>query len=146
MLFGNRARGKCQGSSRLRISIKCWPHDGTGRALREPYCNPEEDPMEATFDHPLWISSGLLLMLAGFWLFRWANRNSATGEIANATKEVALNKLLKGSQGREASPASKNLPAHNFRRAMSQLFGIIGFLLIIVGLMSLLLGIFYPVG
>ncbi len=53
--------------------------------------------MEATFGHPLWISSGLLLMLAGFWLFRWANRNSATGEIANATKEVALNKLLKGS-------------------------------------------------
>jgi len=102
--------------------------------------------MEATFGHPLWISSGLLLMLAGFWLFRWANRNSATGEIANATKEVALNKLLKGSQGREASPASKNLSAHNFRRAISQLFGIIGFLLIIVGLMSLLLGIFYPVG
>jgi hypothetical protein len=120
------------------------PQDGTGRASRAPNLDPEEDPMEATFGHPLWISSGLLLMLAGFWLFRWASRNSATGEIANATKEVAINKLLKGSQSREASPASKNLPAHNFRRAMSQLFGIIGFLLIIAGLMSVLLGIFYP--
>ena len=55
--------------------------------------------MEADFGHPLWISSGLLLMLVGFWLFRWASRNSAAGEIANATKEVAINKLLKGSQG-----------------------------------------------
>jgi hypothetical protein len=110
---------------------------------RKPNCDAEEDPMEATFGHPLWISSGLLLMLAGFWLFRWASRNSATGEIANATKEVAINKLLKGNQGREASPAAKNLPAHNFRRAMSQLFGIVGFLLIVAGLMSALLGIFY---
>jgi hypothetical protein len=65
------------------------------------------------------------------------------GRNCECQKEVAINKLLKGNQGREASPAAKNLPAHNFRRAMSQLFGIVGFLLIVAGLMSALLGIFY---
>lgn len=98
--------------------------------------------MEPTFGHPLWISSGILLMLAGFLLFRWARRSDAGQIIAAATREATVNKLL-GNGGKGVAQAPKNLPTHHFRRAMAQLFGIIGFLLIIAGLMAAFLGIFY---
>src|SRR5512136_701681 len=98
--------------------------------------------MDATFSHPIWIYAGLLLVLAGYWLFRWSSRNSAASEIANATKEAALHKLFKGNPG-DPPPAVKKLPEHHFRRAIAQFLGIVGFLLIIAGLMAALLGIFY---
>lgn len=101
--------------------------------------------MVATFGHPLWISSGVILMLVGFLLFRWARSINAAEEVSAATKEAAVAKILKGGQVRDAA-ASKKLATYNFRRAMSQLFGIIGFLLIIAGLMAVTLGIFYPIG
>jgi hypothetical protein len=97
--------------------------------------------MEPTFGHPLWISSGLLLMLAGFLLFRWARRGDPSTTIAVATREATVRKLFGG--GRKGPRDSHNLAPHYFRRAMSQLFGIIGFLLVIAGLMAVFLGIFY---
>lgn len=100
--------------------------------------------MEPTFGHPLWISSGVLMMLVGFLLFRWARRDDAAEHIAKATREAAVNKMLKGGgPPRSGGPSSKNLATHHFRRAMAQLFGIVGFLLIIAGLMAALLGMFY---
>jgi hypothetical protein len=98
--------------------------------------------MEPTFGHPLWISSGLLLMLAGFLLFRWARRRDPSATIAVATREATVRKLFGGGR-KDAAQRSPNLAPHYFRRAMSQLFGIIGFLLIIAGLMAAFLGIFY---
>ena len=102
--------------------------------------------MNPTFGHPLWISSGVILFVVGVMLFRWARSNDVSADIANATREATLTKLLKGGQTADGQIASKKMATNNFRRAMSQLFGIIGFLLAIAGLMAGLLGIFYPVG
>jgi di/tripeptidase len=77
-------------------------------------------------------------------LFRWARRDDAAEHIAKATREAAVNKMFKGgTPSRSESPPAKKLATHHFRRAMAQLFGIVGFLLIIAGLMAALLGMFY---
>jgi hypothetical protein len=105
--------------------------------------------MDPTFGHPHWIVAGVLLILVGFWLFRWARRNDASAEVKAAATEAAVNKLLKNSPGKvpAASPAAaKKRAATNFRNSMSQLFGIVGFLMIIAGLVAIVFGIFYPVG
>jgi hypothetical protein len=98
--------------------------------------------MEPTFGHPLWISSGVLMVVIGYLLFRWARRSNAAEQIANATREAAVDKLIRGQKS-SAQASSKKLAPHYFRRAMAQFFGIIGFLLIIAGLMAIFLGIFY---
>ena len=103
--------------------------------------------MDPTFSHPHWIVAGLLLILAGFWLFRWSRRNNAAGEIAAATTEAAINKLLKNPAAKvpagTQSPAKKRAAA-NFRNAMAQLAGIVGLLMLITGLVYAVFGIFYP--
>jgi hypothetical protein len=100
--------------------------------------------MDPTFAHPKWIVVGVLLFLSGLWLFRWAARNDSASEIAAATREAAVNKLLKGAPTPPAQ--NKKRAAAQFRHAMSQLTGIVGFLLIIAGLLSAFLGVFYDVG
>jgi uncharacterized membrane protein len=108
-----------------------------------------EEVMNPTFAHPHWIVAGVLLILVGFWLFRWARRNSASAEVAAATTEVAVNKLFKNSASKVpagGSTAKKQRAAANFRNAMSQLFGIVGFLMIIAGLVAVVFGIFYSGG
>lgn len=101
--------------------------------------------MDPTFGHPKWIVAGVLLLLAGLWLFRWASRNNSADEVAAATTEAAINKFLKKGAAGSPAPAKKRAMAQ-FRHAMSQFIGIIGFLLILAGLMAALLGVFYPVG
>jgi hypothetical protein len=102
--------------------------------------------MDPNFGHPRWIVAGVLLVLLGLWFFRWARRNNAAQAIANSTAEAAVKKLLKtpALSAEESRSAAKRRASNNFRQAMSQLAGIIGFLLIMIGLMSALFGIFYP--
>ena len=95
--------------------------------------------MEPTFGHPLWISSGVVLVIAGFLLFHWARLLGARDQIANAQRETSAGQILKGKK------TSKSSAAGNFRRAISQFFGIVAFLMIIAGLMAIFLGIFYVV-
>jgi hypothetical protein len=99
--------------------------------------------MDPTFGHPLWIFAGVALVLVGVWLFHWATRSDT-----DATGRGKLRSLFRRGQPNAPSTAATNAPpsrtATNFRRAMSQLFGIIGFLLIIAGLMAAVLGVFYP--
>ena len=70
------------------------------------------------------------------------------GPTADATGQGKLRKLFRRGQHDAPSTAATNAPPSktrtNFRRAMSQLFGIIGFLLIVAGLMAAVLGVFYP--
>jgi hypothetical protein len=99
--------------------------------------------MDPIFGHPLWVSSGVLMMLGGGLLIHWSRRNNVSDEIAHATREAAVNKLFRGGRATPADSALKKLPANHFRRAMSQLAGIVGFLLIIAGLTSAFFGVFY---
>ena len=104
--------------------------------------------MDPTFGHPIWIFSGVALVLIGFWLFGWATSSDTAGQTADATGQGKLRKLFRRGQHNAPSTAAANAPPSrtrtNFRRAMSQLFGIIGFLLIVAGLMAAVLGVFYP--
>jgi len=90
--------------------------------------------MDPTFGHPLWITSGVLLVIVGFLLFRWARRLGAPNRNAATSRDASVGKILKGQK----APATGS-----FRRAMSQFFGIVGFLMIIAGLMAIFLGVFY---
>ena len=101
--------------------------------------------MDPTFGHPLWIFVGAVLVLVGLWLFLWA-----TGRSASATEQGKLRGIFRRRKSQPNAPstattnATPSKTATNFRRAMSQLFGIIGFLMIIAGLMAAVLGVFYP--
>lgn len=93
--------------------------------------------MDPTFGHPLWITSGVLLVIVGFLLFRWARRLGAPDRNTAAQRDASVGKILKGQKNpKAAAPGS-------FRRAMSQFFGIVGFLMILAGLLAIVLGIFY---
>lgn len=93
--------------------------------------------MDPTFGHPLWIASGVLLVFVGFLLFRWARRLGAPARSAAGQRDANFGKILKGQAGAKAPPPG------SFRRAMSQFFGIVGFLMMLAGLMAIFLGIFY---
>ena len=101
--------------------------------------------MEPVFAHPIWISTGVLLIFAGIMLVRWAARDKSRGHIAAATHRSTVRKLF-GAPPRDRSAEradARSMSGHRFRGAMAQFFGIVGFLLIIAGLMAALLGIFY---
>lgn len=102
--------------------------------------------MNPTFAHPLWIVAGLLLILGGFWLFRWARRNDTRGAIAAATAEATINKLRK-KPGPAASGHPKDAAGSSartrFRNSMAQFFGIVGILMVLAGLVAMTFGVFY---
>ena len=101
--------------------------------------------MDPTFGHPLWIFVGAVLVLVGLWLFLWA-----TGRVAAPQSKGSSGSIFRRRKSQPNAPstattnATPSKTASNFRRAMSQLFGIIGFLMIIAGLMAAVLGVFYP--
>lgn len=95
------------------------------------------DEMDPTFGHPLWVASGVLLVIVGFLLFRWARRLGATAQTAPVQRDASVGKIFKGQK------SSKAAGPGSFRRAMSQFFGIVGFLLMLAGMMAIFLGIFY---
>ncbi|MBR2536758.1 MAG: hypothetical protein IKE66_11875 [Hyphomicrobium sp.] len=109
--------------------------------------------------HPGWVAIGLAMVLIGIWLIRWANRNSMTGAIADATAEAAIGALKK--RGRPDMPAdirarlddvagaptatgkARKVARYAFRHAMSQVFGIAGFIMVMAGLLLAVFGAFY---
>jgi hypothetical protein len=103
--------------------------------------------MQPTFGHPTWIIYGVLLFIAGIGFVRSAISHSR-GQITTAERRSLARRLFggRGSPAGVPSVAAVNKPAPSrFRRSMSQLSGIVGFLLVITGLMAALLGGFYPV-
>lgn len=109
--------------------------------------------------HPGWVGIGLAMVLIGIWLIRWANRNSMTGAIADATAEAAFGAIRK--RGRPDMPAgiksrlddvagaptatgkARKIASYTFRHAMSQVFGIAGFIILVAGLLLVVFGAFY---
>lgn len=109
--------------------------------------------------HPGWVAVGFAMVLVGIWLIRWANRNSMTGAIADATAEAAIGAIKK--RGRPDMPSeirsrlddvagapttsgkARKVASYAFRHAMSQVFGIAGFVLLMAGLLLAVFGAFY---
>lgn len=105
--------------------------------------------MNATFAHPAWIVAGLLLIFAGFWLFRWARRNDTRAAISAAHAEATINKLRKKSAAPSPSQpkASAGSSARiHFRNSMAQFLGIVGLLMVIAGFLAMTFGVFYTGG
>jgi Na+/melibiose symporter-like transporter len=99
--------------------------------------------MDPTFAHPHWIVAGILLILGGFWLFRWARRNDSRAAISTAATAAAINKLRRNSPGKTSPRPVRASMAETFRNAMSQFLGIVGLLMIIAGLVAAIFGVFY---
>jgi hypothetical protein len=109
--------------------------------------------------HPGWVAIGLGMILVGVWLIRWANRNNMAGQIAGATAEAAIKAMRKGAKPEmpaeikgklddvtsapTTTAKAKKIASYGLRNAMSQLFGVIGFIMAVVGLMLAVLGAFY---
>ena len=110
--------------------------------------------------HPGWVALGIGLILIGVWLIRWANRNNMASAISSAATEAAIGAMRKRGQHGDIPSAikagyddvasaptttgkAKKATGYIFRNAMSQLFGVIGFILVVVGLMLAVLGLFY---
>jgi uncharacterized membrane protein len=113
-----------------------------------------------SLQHPGWVALGIAMILVGVWLIRWANRNNMASVLSSAATEAAIGTMRKGSHRGEVPSAIKagyddvaSAPTHAgkakkvtgyiFRNAMSQLFGVIGFIMVVVGLMLAVLGLFY---
>jgi uncharacterized membrane protein len=109
--------------------------------------------------HPGWVALGIVMILIGVWLIRWANRNNMASVLSGAAAEAAIGAMRKGSHGHvpgaikatyddvASAPThagkAKKVTGYIFRNAMSQLFGVIGFIMVVVGLMLAVLGLFY---
>ncbi len=99
--------------------------------------------------HPKWIFFGIASVLFGVWLIRWAARNNMAGRISDATAESAADGLrARGKAGvdqlRSSEKATREKVArYSARNSMSQLAGIIGFMLVMGGLLAVVLGVYY---
>lgn len=96
--------------------------------------------MDLNFAHPKWVWVGTAMVLVGLFLVRWARRNNRERALSGAAAEAAVRALKK--EGRPAGhrkAANKN----TFRNAMSQVFGSVGFILLMAGLLTALFGIVY---
>jgi hypothetical protein len=115
--------------------------------------------MMPAIPHPTWIIYGLIAVLIGIWLIRWASRNNMASAIRDATVGVALDALAK--RGRPEMPAelrakvddirnasgksgkAKKIASYGVRHSLSQIAGITGFILVMSGLVAAVLGVYY---
>lgn len=109
--------------------------------------------------HPSWVATGIVMIGIGIWLIRWASRNNMISTITDATTEAAISAMRR--RGRPDMPSelksrlddvsseatatgkTKKVARYAFRHAMSQLFGVVGFLAVVGGLLLAILGIYY---
>ncbi len=109
-------------------------------------------------DEPTWLIFGLILCALGIWLIRWAARNNMASEIKDAAVSATLSALAK--RGRPDVPdnvkaklseleaaagvtgKAKTVARYAVRNSLSQLFGVLGFILLMAGLVIAAIGIF----
>lgn len=107
---------------------------------------------------PFWLFAGLALCVIGIWLIRWAARNNMSSEIKDAAVSATLSALAK--RGRPDLPnnvkakmsefeaaggvtgKAKTVARYAVRNSLSQVFGVLGFILLMAGLVTAAIGIF----
>lgn len=105
-----------------------------------------------------WLVAGLALCAAGIWLIRWASRNNMASEIKDAAVSATMSALKK--RGRPDIPdnvkarmsefeaaqgvtgKAKTVASYAVRNSLSQVFGVLGFILLMAGLVTAAIGIF----
>jgi len=99
--------------------------------------------------HPEWILGGVAAVLLGVWLIRWAARNNMATRISDVTAESAADNLrARGKSGveqlRNSDKVTRDkIARYSARNSMSQLAGIVGFMLVMGGLLAIVLGVYY---
>lgn len=108
--------------------------------------------------NPTWLFIGIAMAVIGIWLIRWAARNNMAAAIKDATVSATLDAIAK--RGRPDMPAevkaklaeleaaegvsgkAKTVASYAIRNSASQLFGVVGFILLMAGLVTAAIGIF----
>ncbi len=109
--------------------------------------------------HPGWVAIGIVMIAIGIWLIRWANRNNMISTMTEATTEVAISAMRK--RGSPDMPSeikarfddvaseptttgkTKKVARYAVRHALSQVFGVMGFVAVVAGLLLAVLGVVY---
>ncbi len=92
--------------------------------------------------YPSWLLAGLLLTAVGIWLWRWSSRHDTSSKLAEANAEATL-KALKGQQG-ETREQKRERTKTSSLLDLTRFVGVVGFLLIMTGLLLMALGLFAP--
>ena len=91
--------------------------------------------------HPAWLVYGILAVVAGIWMIRWASRNNMASAIKDATVGAAID-AMKGSRG--PGGKSKKVASFSVRQSLSQILGITGFILVTAGILAAIMSAYYP--
>lgn len=89
-----------------------------------------------------WLFSGLLMVVGGIWLIRWSNRHNPSDELEKANREAAARALTKSGPAPDARDKAARKRAASDRQDISRFIGVVGFLLLISGLLLAALGTF----
>lgn len=93
-------------------------------------------------DDPKLLLIGLLMTIVGVLIIRWSSRFDASREIAQSTKTAAIDVLSGAAKTKEARERASERVAASSRRDFARFVGVLGFLILIAGLIAVALGVF----
>jgi ABC-type transport system involved in cytochrome c biogenesis permease subunit len=92
--------------------------------------------------NPAYLLIGFLTTAVGIVMWRWASRHNYARKLADANAQATLEALTKGTtESREKARERVNISS---RQDISRFIGVVGFLLILGGLLLITLGLFAP--
>jgi uncharacterized membrane protein len=89
-----------------------------------------------------WVLTGLLLTLLGIALIWWSNQHNVSAELTDANREAAARALTKTGPAPDARDKAARKRANSARQDISRFIGVVGFLLLMSGLLLTALGVF----
>ena len=93
--------------------------------------------------NPSFVLVGLLLTVAGILMWRWSSRHNYARKLADANARATLEALTKGGSVESRQQARERLNISS-RQDVSRFGGVVGFLLLLAGLLLVTLGLFAP--
>jgi hypothetical protein len=92
--------------------------------------------------NPEWLLIGLVLTLIGFLLVRWTTRRDGSRELNDAARSAAIDVLKGAAASKDAREQEAKLTVASNRQDLLRFAGVVGFLLLISGLLMTAFGLF----
>ena len=89
-----------------------------------------------------WLLMGLLLVVAGILLIKWSNRNDVSDILADTKREEAVRAITGSGPPPDARNKAARKRAFSARQDISRFIGVVGFLVLLSGLLLAALGAF----